>query len=272
MEKVHAFLPSRSRSDRFGGRTFATLLAAIAPVLGWSGSLEAAGYTIDWMSWAPWGINNSGGPPVTSPQNLFLNGVGNVNVTFTQPAPALSAYRFQSPTFLSGSVSSGGDTYSWTNHEGLARTNFDAGGSSRSWSVTFTFSNMVAADHLVLGVFGLGRLDLAYPNSITKASVAQNGKFLGDWGVGGNLGPTDFSSSPGNFSLQNLLPGDTTPGNPAFNTALGVVLIQDQVTSLTVNIDQIGQDGIGLNIGYIPAPGAAALLACGGVLMTRRRR
>lgn len=245
---------------------------AILPVLASATTSLAGAYTIDWMSWSPWGVNNSGGPQIPSGQNFFLNGVGSVAVTFNQSPPTFSSYRFQSAGFLAGNLSAAGDTYAWTNHEGLARTNFNGSGSTANWSITFTFSNAVAAGRLALGIFGLGRIDQVVPGNITTASVAQNGTFLGDWGVTTNLGPTQFTGGVGSFAMQNAIPGDLTPGNPSFNTALGVVRIDDAVTSLTVDFSQIGQDGVGVNIGYIPAPGASVLLACGGLLLSRRRR
>lgn len=247
-------------------------LAAIFPVLGSATASLASAYTIDWMNWSPWTVNNSGGPQIPSGQNFFLSGVGNVAVTFNQSPPVFSSYRFQPAGLLAGSVNATGDTYSWTNHEGLARTNFSGSGSSSNWSITFTFSNTVSAGHLALGIAGLGRIDQVVPGNITTASVAQNGTFLGDWGVSANLGPTQFTGGVGSFAMQNAIPGNLTPGHPGFNTALGVVRIDDAVTSLTIDFNQIGQDGISVNIGYIPAPGALVLLASGGLLFVRRRR
>ena len=262
----HLGVRRRSGRARAGAACLALMVGASAPAL-------AASNTVDWMNWSPWVINNSSGPQIPSGQTFFLAGVGNVNVTFTQTPPWFSSYRFQSPGFVTGSVTQGGDTYSWTNHEGMARTNFDSTGTMDNWSITFSFPGPVSAGSLALGIFGLGRIDLVVPGNITTASVAQNGTFLGDWGVSTNLGPTQFTGGSGSFSLQNSLPGDLTPGNPAFNTALGVVRIDDQISSLTVGFAQIGQDGVGINIGRItPSPGSGAVLLTTGLVFARRRR
>ncbi len=268
-------IPSSNRPAKQGGpgRAGARRAVLLAAVLGSASPLSAAPYTIDWMNMSPWIINNSGGPQIPTGSTFFLAGVGNVTVTFTQTPPQFSSYRFQSAAFIAGSVNPGPDTYSWTNHEGLSRTNFNTTGTTDNWTITYSFTSPVAAGSLALGVFGLGRIDLAVPGNITTATVAQNGTFLGDWGVSTNLGPTQFNGASGSFSMQNSLPGDLTPGNPAFNTALGVVRIDDQISSLTVDFAQIGQDGVGVNIGYIsPAPGSAALLGAAGLAVARRRR
>lgn len=177
------------------------------------------------------------------------------------------------PSLVSGSVISGPDSYSWSDHEDLRAVNFNSSGIV-AWSVTYTFlDGPVSAGDLVLGVFGLGRIDLDSPGQITTATVAQNGTFLGEWGPA-NFGPNAFTSGVGAFGLQNALPGDLTPGNPAFNSKLAIVRIDDTVSSLTVNFNQIGQDGVNVTLGslLIPAPGAAVLLGLGGLMAARRRR
>ena len=72
--------------------------------------------------------------------------------------------------------------------------------------------------------------------------------------------------------MQNSLTG---PGgvDPHWNTELGVVRINDAVSSITVDFSQISGDGAGVNIGYaVPAPGSITLLAAAAGLVTRRRR
>ncbi len=255
----------RSVTTRIGAATLVALVGAPS-------SSPAASYTIDWMNMPPWVINDFSGPQIPTGQTFVLPGVGNVLVTFSQTPPLFSSYRFQSPGFVVRAVNPAPDTYSWTDHEGIARTNFNSQGAIDNWSVTYTFTSPVAAGSLALGVFGLGRLDLLIPGNITVASVAQNGTFLGDHGIASNLAPTQFSGGAGAFSLQNSMPGNGIPGDPSFNTALAVVRIDDTISSLTVDFAQIGQDGTGVSIGYLPSPGASVLLGLSGLAMNRRRR
>lgn len=230
-------------------------------------------YDIDWMEMQPWILNNVNGPQIPSPQTFNLPGVGAVQMSFTSPSVPMSAIRGNSASMIAASVASGPDAYSWDNHEDFRRTNYNTPGTIDNWSVTYTFlGGPVAAGRLALGVAGLGRLDLDYPGNITVVSVNQNGTFLGET-VEAWLGPNQFSGGVGSFSLQNALPGDSTPGNPAFNTRLAVVRIDDTISSLTVNFAQIGNDGTGVNIGYItPEPTTASLLLLGGLAALRRRK
>ena len=219
----------------------------------------------------------------TLPMNNTFNlpGVGNVQMSYT-PAYGTSgnytALRSQIAPFTSGSVNHTGDTFSWTDLEFLTRTHNTPPGAAVPWSVTYTFTDgPVTAGTLALGVMGLGRLDLVYPGYITTASVTNNGTYLGEYGVSPSYGSNQFTGFSGSFSLQNALPGDLTPGSPAFNSALAVVRLEDSISSLTVNFSQIGGDGTGLDIGFItlvPEPSAVALTAIGlaGLLGLRAAR
>lgn len=232
---------------------------------------SAANYTVDWMSLAPTPFGNA--PPFSSFYNL--PGVGTVQMTYSAN-PDFSEVRLQEPQLASGSVPYGSDTYSWTNHEFLGRTNLAFSGVlNSSWFVTYTFPGTVPAGQLILGVQGLGRRDpLPGENPldcITTATVLQNGTHLGDYTGALNVGPTLFSPSAGMFTMMNSLTG---PGgqDPWWNTGLALVRIDDAVSSLTVRFDQTSGDGVGVNIGVIPEPASAALLGAGGLLALGFRR
>ena len=71
--------------------------------------------------------------------------------------------------------------------------------------------------------------------------------------------------------MQNSLTG-LGGQDPWWNTPLGVVRIDDPISSLTINFSQIRGDGIGVNIAAIPEPATAALVGLGALLVARRRR
>lgn len=64
-------------------------------------------------------------------------------------------------------------------------------------------------------------------------------------------GASQFTGGAGTFSVQNSVTG-AGGANPWWNTQLGVVRIDDAVSSLTVNQSLIRGDGIGFNIGFEP--------------------
>jgi hypothetical protein len=225
---------------------------------------SAAVYNVDWMQMTPTPIGSP--PPFTGTYNL--PGVGAVQMSYTGPLSDFAEARFQSLILISGSVAYGGDTYSWTNNEMLARTNWAYSGIlNSSWQVTYTFSNAIPAGQLVLGVSGLGRRD-PRPNEnpldcISSATVLQNGTYFGDWINAQNYGATAFSGGAGVFSMTNSVTG---PGgaDPWWNTGLALVRIDDTISSLTVLFNQTAGDGLGVNLGVIvPEPSTLALLACG---------
>jgi MYXO-CTERM domain-containing protein len=202
--------------------------------------------------------------------------LGNVQVTYAADADFTEA-RFNAATLQNGSIPFGSDTYQWGPQECLARTNWGFSGNlNTAWTVTYTFSGTIPAGTIALDVQGLGRRDPdpgvppgAY---ISVATVNQNGTFIGDYINGNNWGATQFTGGVGTFSMQNSLSG---PGgqDPWWNTGLGLVRIDDPISSLTVHIQQTAGDGVGVNIGAItPTPGSAALLGLGGLVAGRRRR
>ncbi|MFH1745490.1 MAG: PEP-CTERM sorting domain-containing protein [Planctomycetota bacterium] len=249
------------------------ILACTSLALAFSASTSAAtSYNVDWMQLAPTPFGSP--PPFSSSYNL--PGIGTVQMSYTAH-PDFAEARLQVPQLASGTLNYGGDTYSWTNQETLARTNWGYSGVLNSpWQVTYTFPNTVPAGQLILGVQGLGRRD-APPGTnpldyISVATVLQNGTHLGDWTGSMNVGPTLFTPAAGSFTMMNSLSG---PGgqDPWWNTGLALVRIDDAVSSLTVNFDQTAGDGVGVNIGsIIPEPGSMALLATGGLLALLRRR
>lgn len=250
------------------------VIAISALALSLAGSAaSAANYTVDWLQMGP---TFFGSPPPYS-GTYFLPGVGNVQVTYNAD-PDFTEARLAVPQLVTGSVTSGGDTYSWTNAECLARTNWAFSGNlNTSWSVTYTFPGTLPAGSIVLDVQGLGRRDpdvVGAPPAafMSTATVNQNGTYFGDFTGAMNVGPTQFTSSAGQFQMINSLTG---PGgqDPWWNTGMGIVRIDDAVNSLTVHFDQTAGDGVGVNIGVItPAPGSAALLGFGALAAIRRRR
>jgi len=245
---------------------------AITVLVAATTATSASNYQIDWMQQTPTPV----GSPLPFSSSYFLPGVGTVQMTYSAHPDFLET-RHVVPQLQSGNLNFGGDNYSWTNHEMLARTNWGFSGVvNSSWFVTYTFPNTVPAGNLMLGVMGLGRRDPLVGESandaMTTATVLQNGTHLGDWTGALNVGPTQFTSNVGQFSMINSLTG---PGgqDPWWNTGLGVVRIDDAVNSLTVRFDHTSGDGVGVNIGYIvPEPASMALLGLGGLVVARQKR
>lgn len=229
---------------------------------------SASTLNIDWLDMGP----TLFGSPVPNSSNYFLTGVGNVNVSYSIPGSYNHA-RTTNASLQNGSVVSGPNTYTWSAHELFAATPISATATT-SWDITFTFSSTVNAGDLYLGVAGLGATTQSPSGAgASIATVLQNGTFIGDYAgsPANNWGPTQFTGGPGVFSLQNSL---AAPGgaDPHWNSQLAIVRIDDAVTSLTVRFTQLPGDGVGLNIGYVPAPGTVALCAIAGLATTRRRR
>ena len=232
---------------RFAKRTpwwITTVLVSLVA----AGTAGAANIPITWLSYSPTAINS------TIPNNsvYFVPGIGNVTVTYSFPAN-FSTLRAQLPSSVSGSVTSGGNTYSWTNYEYFG-TIFTTGALGPvGGTITYTFTSQLAAGSLYVGTIGLG----ATSNDGTGASgqsstvVNQNGTFLGDFNGGDGFGASAFTGGVGTFTVKNSTIG-AGGADPWWNTQLGVTRINDPVTSITINQNELRGDGIGVNIGFTP--------------------
>ncbi|HVZ93488.1 MAG TPA: hypothetical protein VG797_03160 [Phycisphaerales bacterium] len=241
---------------------------SIIGLAGFASPTFAANYTLNWLDHSPVTF----GTQVPNNSNYFLPGIGNVNITYSMPTSFVQS-RTQNGFFIPGSVTSGPDTYSWTTHEMFGMTSLAPPQPtlSQSWNITYTFPGVVPAGTLILGVAGLGSTT-SFGGGDTTATVLQNGQFLGDFVSAGNYGATQFNGGPGVFSMQNSVTG-AGGQDPWWNTQLGLVTIMDPVSSLTIRVNQLSGDGIGLNIASIvPTPGAGALAGVAGLLTLRRRR
>ena len=240
---------------------------AISALLLCAGSALASNVTIDWLDMSPTPF----GSPVPNNSNYFLAGVGNVNVAYSIP-PAYTHGRITNPSLQNGSVTNGPNTYQWAGHELFAATASSTSAFS-SWDITFTFPSTLNAGDLYVGIAGLGATTQSpFGAGASVATVLQNGTFIGDYAgsPANNWGPTQFVGGPGVFTMQNSL---AAPGgiDPHWNSQLGIVRIDDAVSSLTVRFNQLTGDGVGVNIGVVPAPGTAVLLGLAGLTLRRRR-
>lgn len=240
------------------------LALAVAP------ATFAANVGIDWLTMSPPAYGTS----VPNGSVYFLAGVGNVTVTYSFPPNTFTDVRLDNPLLTTGNVVSGPDTYSWTDFEMFAATNNIPADpiSGVPWRLTFTFPSTVAANQIYVGVAGLGQTT-SFGGGASTATVNQNGTFLGDWSGGGNYGPTQYTGGAGTFSMQNSLTG-AGGADPWWNSQLGIVKINDAVSSITIDFAHIPGDGVGANIGFagVPTPSAIALLGLGGLLGKSRRR
>jgi len=70
--------------------------------------------------------------------------------------------------------------------------------------------------------------------------------------AGPNFGVSAYAATPGGFVMKNA---ETTvgpqPNGPWWNTTLAVVRINDSVSSITIDQDQIWKDGTGVTIGFV---------------------
>lgn len=212
-----------------------------------TGDATAAIKTINWLNMPPTPFGGS----VPSGSVFNVPSIGNVTLTYTLGAN-ITDNRLQSVGFVAGSIVSGPDTYQWTNHEHFA-TILNSGPDPLVpvlSTITYTFQSQLSAGVVYVGAIGLGATT-SFGGGASTTTVNQNGTFLGDFAGPGGFGPTQFTPGAGTFSMQNSLTG---PGgaDPHWNTQLGIVRIDDPVTSITVQQNGIRGDGIGVNIGFIP--------------------
>ncbi len=206
---------------------------------------SAAAYSITWLDMSP----NTFGSVVPNGSVFFVPGVGNVTVTYSIPAHWTHG-RYQNPGYTVGSVTSGPDTYSWSNYEHFG-TIFDAGLlGPESGTITYTFAGTLPAGTVYVGTIGLGATT-SFGGGASVTTVNQNGTFLGDYIGDVTAGASQFTGGAGTFSVQNSVTG-AGGANPWWNTQLGVVRIDDTVSSITVQQSLIRGDGIGVNIGFEP--------------------
>lgn len=226
-------------------RKLATVLS-VAVVLGaviGSGAASAAIVPITWLDQSPTAF----GSPVPNGAVINVAGVGNVTVTYSIPAHWTQT-RSQNPNFTAGSVTSGPDTYTWTNYEHFG-TIFTAGLlGPEVGTVTYTFASTLPAGSVFVGPIGLGATtSFGGGNSTTR--VLQNGTFLGDYVGDATFGASQFIGGAGSFTVLNSVTG-AGGANPWWNSQLAVVRVDDAVSSITVIQTALRGDGIGVNIGF----------------------
>jgi hypothetical protein len=248
-------------------RGLATIIAALGLIAIGAGSASAFTWNITWLNMSPTPFGSS----VPNNSVFFLPGVGNVTVTYSISSNFNHA-RTQNACFQNGTLLFSGDTYSWVSHELFAATLLVGPDPlvPEQWAITYTFPSTQVANSIFVGVAGLGSTT-SFGGGTSKVTVNQNGTFVGDWSGGcGPWGPTQFTGGPGTFQMQNSLTG---PGgqDPHWNTPLGVVQINDAVSSITAIFDHIRGDGIGLNIGYAPGPPTSSSTGSWGRLKTLYR-
>ena len=231
-------------------RSRITLLAFLAAAVLGSGTAHAANFPINWLDHSPVPF----GSPVPSGSVFFMPGVGNVTVTHNV-APVFTHTRFQNACLFPGTLTLGANTYSWLVHEMFAAT-LNSGPDPLvpvQWIITYTFTSTQPAGSMYVGISGLGQTT-SFGGGASVATVNQNGLFLGDWTGGcGPWGPTQYTGGVGTFQMKNSMNG-AGGQDPHWNTPLGVVRIMDPVSSISIIMDQIRGDGVGVNIGHADSP------------------
>ncbi len=213
-----------------------TAVLLIASLAGTAGAV-----TVTWLNMSPVPLNT------TVPNNSIYNmpGIGNIKITYNMPAQYTNS-RTQNACLQNGTA---GAT-SWGAHELFAAI-FTVGPDPLvpvSYTITYTLPGLFPAGSVYLGFAGLGSTT-SFGGGTSTGTCSQNGSFFGDWSGGcGPWGPTQYTGAAGTFQVQNSLTG---PGgqDPWWNTPLGVVRIDDPVSSVTVTMSQLRGDGVGLNIG-----------------------
>lgn len=222
--------------------TSAILAVAIASLLG-SGVANAVNIPITWLDQSPTAF----GSPVPNGAVINVAGVGNVTITYAIPAHWTHS-RLLSAGYTAGNVTFGPDTYTWTNYEAFS-TIFTPGLlGPEVGTITYTFAGTLPAGSVFVGPIGLGATT-SFGGGTSTTRVLQNGTFLGDYIGDVTAGASQFIGGPGAFTVMNSVTG-AGGSNPWWNTQLGVVRIDDAVSSITVIQTQLRGDGIGVNIGF----------------------
>jgi hypothetical protein len=241
---------------RTATRAAVLIIAALISIAATSRTTMAAVYPITWLDQSPVPVGTS----VPNASVFFLPGVGNVTVTYSIPATFTDA-RSQNACLQNGNVVLGADSWTWAAHE-LFATVLNSGPDPLvpvQWTITYTFPGTLAAGSVYVGIAGLGATT-SFGGGTSTATVNQNGTYLGDWSGGcGPWGPTQFTGGAGTFQMQNSVTG-AGGIDPHWNTPLGVVRIDDAVSSVTLIFNQLRGDGVGGNIGYVvpdPTPTSA---------------
>lgn len=230
---------------RTAGRIVLLLVAALVLVVNGAATARAANFNIDWLTMAPTAI----GSPIPNNSVFVVAGIGNVTVSYAIPAHWSHSREMPAP-FVSGNVVAGPDTYLWSDYEYFG-TIFTAGDlGPEVGTITYTFPAQLSAGTVYVGALGLGATT-SFGGGTSTTRVLQNGTFLGDWVGDATAGATQFIGGSGNFTLMNSTTG-AGGVNPHWNTHLGVVRIDDPVSSITVIQTQLRGDGIGVNVGFVP--------------------
>lgn len=223
------------------GSSLASALLLVAAIA----TTASAATVISWLDMSPTAF----GSTVPNGQVINVPGIGNVTITYSIPAN-VTHVRQAGAGFTAGNIG----TTSWTNYESFS-TIFTDGPDPLvpvTWSVTYTFPGTLPAGKVYFGAIGLGQTT-SFGGGASIYTINQNGTFLGDYTDGGPWGPTQYTGGAGTFSMQNSQNG-AGGANPWWNTPLGVVRIDDAISSLTVNCSQIRGDGIAENIGFVVDP------------------
>jgi hypothetical protein len=244
-------------------RTNQILACCIGLALAFACCTDSMATTINWLNMAPTPFGSS----VPNGSVFNLPGVGNVKVTYSVPTPLVDG-RDQNPLMQNGNVPG----YNWGAHEQFGVINYDQVSyvTTTQWWITYTFSGIVPANTLFVGVGGLGRTS-SHGGGMSVATVNQNGWLIGDWTGGGSYGATQFTPGFGTFVMNNSVTG-LGAIDPWWNSALGVVQILDPVSSLTIIVDQLPGDGVGVNIAAVPEPATMCLLGLGGLLLRKKSK
>jgi hypothetical protein len=228
---------------RIATRFFSTL--AVLALMTTPGMARAAAISIDWLTMSPPAVGTS------VPNNSVYNvaGIGNVTVSYVLPTNFTDA-RSVSPLYTAGNVVFGPDTYSWTDFEYFGTTFTDGDLGPLFYTITFTFPALLSPGTVYVGVIGLGATT-SFGGGASSAACFQNGTFLGDYVGDATAGATQVNDLVGFFGMQNSVTG-AGGVNPHWNTHLGVVRIDDAVTSVTLTMGNLRGDGIGVTVGFTP--------------------